>query len=36
MGIDEKPFINDANRIVPIGVRRARHVDGFLMDVDQP
>ena len=37
MGIDEKPFINEANRIVPIEKFGVRVMSlGFLMDVDQP
>jgi ATP-binding protein involved in chromosome partitioning len=37
MGIDEKPRIDDANRIVPIDKFGVRVMSlGFLMDVDQP
>jgi ATP-binding protein involved in chromosome partitioning len=37
MGIDEKPFINEANQIVPIERFGVRVMSlGFLMDVDQP
>jgi ATP-binding protein involved in chromosome partitioning len=37
MGIDEKPVINEANRIVPIEKFGVRVMSlGFLMDVDQP
>ena len=37
MGIDEKPFINESNQIVPIEKYGVRVMSlGFLMDVDQP
>jgi ATP-binding protein involved in chromosome partitioning len=37
MGIDEKPFINEANQIVPVERFDVRVMSlGFLMDVDQP
>ncbi len=37
MGIDEKPYINDANQIVPIERYGVKVMSlGFLMDVDQP
>jgi ATP-binding protein involved in chromosome partitioning len=37
MGIDEKPFINEANQIVPVERFGVRVMSlGFLMDVDQP
>ena len=37
MGIDEKPYINDANQIVPIERHGVKVMSlGFLMDVDQP
>lgn len=37
MGIDEKPYINDGNQIVPIEKFGIRVMSlGFLMDVDQP
>jgi ATP-binding protein involved in chromosome partitioning len=37
MGIDEKPFINEANHIVPIERFGVKVMSlGFLMDVDQP
>ena len=37
MGIDEKPRIDDANRIVPVEKFGVRVMSlGFLMDVDQP
>jgi ATP-binding protein involved in chromosome partitioning len=37
MGIDEKPFINPENRIVPIERYGVKVMSlGFLMDVDQP
>jgi ATP-binding protein involved in chromosome partitioning len=37
MGIDEKPFVNEANQIVPIERYGVKVMSlGFLMDVDQP
>ena len=37
MGIDEKPFLNEGNQIVPIERFGVRVMSlGFLMDVDQP
>src|SRR6266542_716687 len=37
MGIDEKPFVNDENQIVPITRYGVKVISlGFLMDVDQP
>ena len=37
MGIDEKPFVNESNQIVPIERYGVRVMSlGFLMDVDQP
>ena len=37
MGIDEKPYVNEANQIVPIERYGVRVMSlGFLMDVDQP
>jgi ATP-binding protein involved in chromosome partitioning len=37
MGIDEKPFVNEANQIVPIERHGVKVMSlGFLMDVDQP
>ena len=37
MGIDEKPWINEANQIVPVERFGVRVMSlGFLMDVDQP
>ena len=37
MGIDEKPFVNESNRIVPIERYGVKVMSlGFLMDVDQP
>ena len=37
MGIDEKPFVNDENQIVPIVRYGVKVISlGFLMDVDQP
>jgi ATP-binding protein involved in chromosome partitioning len=37
MGIEEKPFINEENQIVPVGKFGIRVMSlGFLMDVDQP
>jgi ATP-binding protein involved in chromosome partitioning len=37
MGIDEKPYVNEANQIVPIERHGVRVMSlGFLMDVDQP
>jgi ATP-binding protein involved in chromosome partitioning len=37
MGIDEKPWINEANQIVPVEKFGVRVMSlGFLMDVDQP
>ena len=37
MGIDEKPYINEANQIVPIERHGVKVMSlGFLMDVDQP
>jgi ATP-binding protein involved in chromosome partitioning len=37
MGIDEKPYVNEANQIVPIDRYGVRVMSlGFLMDVDQP
>lgn len=37
MGIDEKPFLNEGNQIVPIEKFGVRVMSlGFLMDVDQP
>ena len=37
MGIDEKPYINEANQIVPIERYGVKVMSlGFLMDVDQP
>ncbi len=37
MGIDEKPFINESNQIVPIERYGVKVMSlGFLMDVDQP
>ena len=37
MGIDEKPYVNEANQIVPIERHGVKVMSlGFLMDVDQP
>jgi ATP-binding protein involved in chromosome partitioning len=37
MGIDEKPYVNEANQIVPVERYGVRVMSlGFLMDVDQP
>ena len=37
MGIDEKPYVNEANQIVPIERYGVKVMSlGFLMDVDQP
>jgi ATP-binding protein involved in chromosome partitioning len=37
MGIDQKPFVNEANQIVPIERHGVKVMSlGFLMDVDQP
>jgi ATP-binding protein involved in chromosome partitioning len=37
MGIDEKPYVNEQNQIVPIERYGVRVISlGFLMDVDQP
>jgi ATP-binding protein involved in chromosome partitioning len=37
MGIDEKPYVNESNQIVPIERYGVRVMSlGFLMDVDQP
>jgi ATP-binding protein involved in chromosome partitioning len=37
MGIDQKPFVNEANQIVPIERYGVKVMSlGFLMDVDQP
>ena len=37
MGIDEKPYVNDSNQIVPVERYGVRVMSlGFLMDVDQP
>ena len=37
MGIDEKPYINESNQIVPIERHGVKVMSlGFLMDVDQP
>jgi ATP-binding protein involved in chromosome partitioning len=37
MGIDEKPFVNESNQIVPIQRYGVKVMSlGFLMDVDQP
>lgn len=37
MGIDEKPYVNEENKIVPIEAHGVKVVSlGFLMDVDQP
>ena len=37
MGIDEKPYVNDVNQIVPIERHGVKVMSlGFLMDVDQP
>ncbi|MEP6994821.1 MAG: Mrp/NBP35 family ATP-binding protein, partial [Acidobacteriota bacterium] len=37
MGIDEKPFVNESNQIVPIERYGVKVMSlGFLMDVDQP
>ncbi len=37
MGIDEKPYVNEANQIVPIERYGVKVISlGFLMDVDQP
>src|SRR5262249_61047176 len=37
MGIDEKPYVNESNQIVPIERYGVKVMSlGFLMDVDQP